>query len=260
MRRVLGLLAAIGLLATFPTTVAAAEPLRASDWQTGIICELSSDAGFVSVFADVRESGAFADVAIWGPDADPYSDRSGSLALHLFDGIDDEVTNGPCGASTFTSIFFSTNPNAYLTGGDQLFISCEWVTKAGATSLLAINDEFGAFSELVIGRGDGVLVGLTVPTSSATMYQASYELFDPAGDGETVGLATADATLAPSGERITDQEWVGPYRLSTVGERLAADGTLTLSIGGSTEVLPMDDASCRAGDVQVQVMEKIPHG
>jgi hypothetical protein len=180
------------------------------------------------------------------------------LTLHLFNGIDDEVDLRPCGASTFSSTFFSTNPNAYLTGGDQLFISCDWITKAGAISLLAINDEFGAFSELVIGRGDGVLVGLTVPILSAATYQASYELFDPAGSGETVGLATAEATLAPSGERVTDHEWLDPYRFSVVGDGLVADGTLTLTTDGSSEVFAMDDTSCSGGEVRIQVMEKIP--
>jgi hypothetical protein len=322
------------LAGTLPATVAAAQPVRASDSQTGMLCELTSEVGFVSVFVDIRDSGAFADVAIWAPEADPFSDpptivtaqatasldgssltasfdlvafaepinsagsvrlaaeltpfgpeqdfgsgitrdgnrlmrseqtlqllaANGSLTIDLLDGTQDEVDLGLCGASTFSSSFFGTNPNAYLTTTDQVFISCQWMTEMGAIDLLAISDEFGTFSQLIIAEGDRILVGLTVPVLSDTTYQALYELFDPSGSAETVGTATADAILSPSGDRITDHEWIDPYRFSVVGEQLAAEGTLALSVDGRSEVLPMDDTTCDAGDVRVQVMEKIGRG
>ena len=75
---------------------------------------------------------------------------------------------------------------------------------------------------------------------------------------EPVGRAAADADLAPTGHRITDVDWFGPYRFSVIGERLAVDGTLTITMDGTTTELAMDDESCEAGDVRVQVMEKIP--
>lgn len=334
MRQVFVLLVTVGLLAAaLPATVAAAKPIRVSDRQTGILCELTAAAGFVSVFVDARPDGVFADVAIWSPGADPFADPPtivtaqatavldlpsltanldlvlssdpeksagsarlaaeltaaspeqdfgsrtvrdgnrqirieqtlqllsvlGALTLRLSDSSE-EVDLATCGASTFSSSFFSTNPNAYLTGSDQLFISCHWDTGRRAIDLLAINDEFGAFSELVIVEGEQALVGLTAPDLSETSYLASYELFDPSAGGEILGAATADAALTPSGERITEHEWIGDLRLSTVGERLATDGALTVTFGGSSEELPMDDRSCRAGDVRVRVMEKIEHG
>ncbi|HYI67599.1 MAG TPA: hypothetical protein VEW95_11805, partial [Candidatus Limnocylindrales bacterium] len=59
-------------------------------------------------------------------------------------------------------------------------------------------------------------------------------------------------------ERITDHDWLDPYRFNVVGEKLAAAGTLVVTVDGASIELPMDDTSCEAGDVRVQVMEKIP--
>jgi hypothetical protein len=91
---------------------------------------------------------------------------------------------------------------------------------------------------------------------TADEFGATYELFDPMA-GESAGTAVVAAALSPSGERITDHDWMDPYRFNVVGESLTADGTLTLTVDGQTLALPMDEASCDAGDVKVQVMEKV---
>jgi len=96
-----------------------------------------------------------------------------------------------------------------------------------------------------------------VPHLTDTTYQASYELFDPA-DGAVLGTAAVDSDLTRSGDRITDHDWLDPHRSSVVGERLTAAGALSLEVEGQILELPMDDTSCEAGDVRVQVMEKIP--
>jgi hypothetical protein len=334
MRRVLGLLAATGLLATiFPAAVAAAPPARFSETETRLLCELSSDAGFVSLYVSAANSGVFASVVIWGPDADPYSDLptimtaestasldgssllgnfelvlfddpekaagmarvaaeltpsgdqfdvgsrdlrdgnrlyrmehlmqaltvSGSLTLHMFDGTYDEVDLASCPAGTLSSSYFSTNPNAYLTNTDQVFVACQWASEFGVVDLLAIADDFTHFSMITIIGSDRALVGPAVPILTETTYEATYELFDPS-TGATVGSADVAAALSPSGERITDHDWLDPYRFNVVGEALTADGTLSLSVDGKSLELPMDDTSCDGGDVRVQVMEKIPHG
>jgi hypothetical protein len=335
MRRVLGLLAAVGLLtAIFPVTATAAEPIRHTLTQTGVRCELSTEAGFIGILAETVESEGFADLVIWGPGTEPYEDlptivtvgstmtldasslaaafdlayvqeskdpeeppvlipagsarigaqliplgpaedfgsrelRDGNrryrleqtleILLDLLDGTREEFDLAAgCVSSIYASTTFGTNPNGWVTNGEQLFISCEWMTEHGAIAIFAINDQYGAFSQTIIGRGDRVLVGLTVPELTETTYQAYNELFDPAVGGDTVGIAIAHATLSRSGDRITDHEWVEPYRLSAVGERLSVDGTLTVNVDGSDSVLVMDDTSCRAGDVRIQVLEKMP--
>lgn len=332
MRRVLGLLAAIGLLAaTLPATVAAAQPLRLSESETRVLCELSSDAGFVSLYVSAVEWGTDASVVIWGPDADPFSDPptimtasseasfdglnlfgnlelvlfddpekaagtarisaqlqpdgeqfdvgsrdlrdgnrlyrmehlmqmmsvSGSLTVHLFDGTVDEIDLGGCPAGTLSSSYFSTNPNAYLTNTDQVFVDCQWTSELGVIDILAIADRFTHFTAITIIGADRMLVGPAVPVLNAGAFEATYELFDPA-NGTTVGSAVVEASLSPTGERITDHDWFDPYRFNVVGEKLAGAGTLVVTVDGTSIELPMDDTSCGAGDVRVQVMEKIP--
>lgn len=90
MRRILGLLAVIGLLATvFPATVTAAKPIRDSASRSGILCQFSSEAGFISVYVDVSEAGGFADLGLWSPGSDPLEDVPDiltSLGTASFDG------------------------------------------------------------------------------------------------------------------------------------------------------------------------------
>ena len=162
-----------------------------------------------------------------------------------------------CGAGTLTQTAFVTNPNAFVMGGSQRFMECRWTTDAGSVELRALTDDFGTdFSELIIFSGDEVLVGLTSPDYEATAYAATYDVFDPALKGEIVGSATASAALAPSGERVNDQEWVENTRFSLVGDVMAVDGTLSITVDGATALLAMDDAACDATDVRVKVIER----
>lgn len=324
MRRVLGLLAAVGLLAaTFPAAALAGEPTKASGTQTALMCEVSTDAGFIGLTIQAYGDDATGFFALWGPGTVPFEDlptimngegtvtiegsgvraafdlvtvaderlagsvtlgvqlspsgppivssndgsdgniryrteqvtqlltATGTLILDLFDGTHVEVELTTCGASTNSSTYFATNPNAWVYGGEQLFLTCEWVTDDGPISLFAFSDETQDLSQLVVIRGDRVLLGTVGHSFTATRYEATFGLSD-LSSGEMVGGATAFAALAPSGERITDNVRIGEHRLRTTGERLAVSGMLSLDVDGRAMSIPMDDGSCRAGDVRVQ--------
>ena len=336
MRRVLGLLTVIGLVAAIsPTMVGAAAPIRDSVSTTGLRCDaLSTDAGLASVYVegsfaslslvtsgdpeampDIMTDTSWADFdgtrlsatfslvyveesenpeeppvftpagsarleAILTPDGellDLSSDPErignswerqglfsqvlavdGTLSISLLDGTSATAELTDCGAGTLIQTLFVTNPNAFVMGGDQRFIECGWTTHAGSVELRALSDDFGTnFSELFIFDGESVYVGLTSPDFVATAYGATYDLFDPNTKGEIVGSATATAALAPSGERVNDQEWVDNTRFSLVGDVLTVDGTLSITVDGATTYLPMDDAACDATDLRVKVIEKI---
>jgi hypothetical protein len=182
---------------------------------------------------------------------------SGTLTIEMLDGGTVTRSLETCGAGIVVQSTFATNPNAYVTGTEQLYVSCEWVTDRGMVDLLAIVDDIDVLTELVIVEGDRVAVGFAEPMLTEESFGATYELFDPKLGG-TAGSAVADADLTPSGERITDVDWFDPYRFSVIGERLFVDGTLTITLDGATVELAMDDTNCEAGDVRVQVMEKMP--
>ncbi len=182
-----------------------------------------------------------------------------SFTIDLLDGTTDAVSLAGCGASTTTQTLFVTNPNAYVISFDQLFIECRWATERGSVELRAIVDDGAPFSELIIVDGDGILVGLTSPEFSDSAYVASYELFDPM-TGEVRGAASADASLAASGERVNDHQWVDGIRFSLVGDRLTAEGTLTIETERGTTTLALDDSACEATDLRVSVIERIGEG
>jgi len=182
----------------------------------------------------------------------------GTLSIELLNGTAATTALTGCGAGTLIQTVFVTNPNAYVVGGDQRYMECRWATDAGSVELRAQFDDFGTdFSELIIFEGDRVFVGLTSPDFGDTAYGATYEVFDPMNRGEIVGSATADAALAPSGDRVNDKEWVENMRFSLVGDALTVDGSLSMTVEGATTVLTMDDAACEASDVRVKVIEKI---
>jgi hypothetical protein len=180
---------------------------------------------------------------------------TGSVAISLLDGRQATVALENCGASTFTSTFFGTNPDAWVYGEKQVYVACDWLTDLGQVSLTAISEEPQTLSEVVVVMTDTALVGLTTPDLSPTSYLATHELFDLA-QGTYVGAATATATLTATGQRITENTLQPPHRMVITGERLAVDGTLSVEVNGKTTVLPMDDTACRAGDVRYVVQEK----
>jgi hypothetical protein len=184
----------------------------------------------------------------------------GILSIDLLDGHSESLDLDGCGASTHTVTSFVTNPNAWIYGGEQVFINCEWSDERGTTSVFAVADESGVLGQVVSIRGDRVLLGMASPVLTATAYAGTYDLVDVTGTGDVVGTASATASLSGSGERITDVEWVDPHRFSVLGERLSVAGTMTIDVDGSSQRFTMDDSACRAGDVRIQVMEKMPRG
>jgi hypothetical protein len=183
-----------------------------------------------------------------------FLDVAGSLELRLRD-ASHTIDLGSCGASIFAQSIFATNPNAWLSSIDQLFISCAWATERGSVSLLATADEGDSVTAAVVVQGDRTFSGISVPTLSVTGFEAVHEVSD-ANTGEVAGSVTASAVLSRSGERITENQWDGQYRLRTTGERLSVDGTITIDVMGASTRLVMDDSVCEAGEVKLQLMEK----
>ena len=150
---------------------------------------------------------------------------------------------------------FLTNPNAYITATEQLSVSCSWLTDRGTVDLLAIVDDIDVLTQVVIVEGDRVAFSFAEPALTEESFDATYELVDPMLERWWGRRGRRD--LSPTGDRITDVDSVDPYRFSVIGERLAVDGTLSITLDGTTSELAMDDVSCEAGPVRVQVMEKI---
>lgn len=188
---------------------------------------------------------------------DQLYDLQGVIALDLTDGTVAELAlvGTDCGASTHVIEWFGTNPNSLIQKQERVYLSCEWDTETGSVSLGAFTEPGRSLGQVVIVSADGALVGFQVPVLSPTTYQSHSDLFD-AATRETVGTATAEATLSPSG-RITEHERVDQYRYSVVGDALHVEGTLTIAVGSSITTLVMDDTSCDAGNVRIQLHEKM---
>lgn len=75
MERIIGTLAAIGLLGVAATgAVSAAPPTNVTSEQTTIRCEMPTPLGYASIFIEAVEGGAFGSVLMWAPDADPFEE------------------------------------------------------------------------------------------------------------------------------------------------------------------------------------------
>ena len=182
----------------------------------------------------------------------------GTLHIDLLDGTNVTAELTGCGAGTVIQTVFVTNPNAFVVGGNQRLMECRWTIGDASVHLVAQTDDFGTnLTALTIVDGDRLLLGLTTPDFGATSFGATFDLVDFGTKGEIVGSATADADLTRSGERINDQEWVDNMRFSLVGDVLTVDGTLSITVDGTTTSLSMDDAACDATDLRVRVIEMI---
>jgi hypothetical protein len=179
---------------------------------------------------------------------------TGTLNLALGD-ESTTVDLGPCDASTFSQSIFATNPNAWVSSVDQVFIACEWVSERGSVSLLAIAQGTAPLAVVEVVQGDRSFGGISGATLSRTGLDAVIEVAD-SNTGEPAGSVTASATFSRAARPITDNESDGQYRLRTTGERLSVDGTLTVDVMGASTRLVMNDSVCEAGDVQLQLMEK----
>jgi hypothetical protein len=180
---------------------------------------------------------------------------TGTLSVSLRDAGETTVALDGCGASTYTSTYFGTNPDAWVYGEQQVYVACDWATELGDVSVLAIAEESQALSQVLVITDETALIGISMPELSTTSYQATHELFD-LSRGEYVGTASASATLTSTGERIAEHEWTDPHRIIEVGERLSVEGSLLMEIGGAITELTMDDTSCRGGDIRYLVQEK----
>ena len=333
MQRLLGLLAALALLAALPSTTAAAAPVRASSEQSGVFCEFATELGDVIFWIQDFDGDLYATVLMWAPDAGPEADPiiasfdgtasltsesveaslqlglipadettepkvvgtayvtgtladtgdredlgsetsrngnrrvdyeitshfwsiTGTLTIDMVDGSSVRHSLETCNAGAVVQTTFMTDPNAYITSTHSLYVTCSWVTDQGTVDLVAIVDDVDFSTQIVIAEAGRFLFGFADPALTEESFGATYELVDPAL-GEIVGTAVADADLAATGERVTDVDWFETNRLSVIGDLLAVDGTLTIAVDGTTRQLAMDDASCEAGDVLVQQMEKI---
>jgi hypothetical protein len=181
---------------------------------------------------------------------------TGTLTIDMVDGSSVRHSLETCNAGAVVQTKFMTDPNAYLTSTHSLYVSCSWVTDQGTVDLVAIVDDVDFSTQIVVGEAGRFLFGFADPALTEESFGATYDLVDPVL-GEIVGTAVADADFTATGERVTDVDWFDANRLSVIGERLAVDGTLTITVEGATTQLAMDDASCEAGDVLVQQMEKI---
>lgn len=188
---------------------------------------------------------------------DQLYDIAGVLTLDLADGTFAELdlVGTDCGGSTHVIEWFGTNPNSLIQKQERVYLSCEWSTETGSVSLGAFSEPGRSLGQVVVVGADGALVGFQVPVLSPTSYQSQSDLFD-AATRETVGTATVEAALSPSG-RISEHERVDQYRYSVVGDALHVEGTLTIAVGSSITTLPLDDASCDAGNVRIQLQEKM---
>ena len=183
----------------------------------------------------------------------------GTLTLDLLDGTNSVIEVASCDASTTTLTAFGTNPSAYVLEGDHQVLSCSWVSERGFVELGAVNSTLdGIFTYVLVVQGDRIFAGLGTPSFTDGAFNGEYELSDPTSGG-LGGTATADASLS-RGDRIADHEWVDGIRFSLVGERLSVDGTLSITVEGSTTQLSMDDAGCEATDLQVKMTEKLGRG
>jgi hypothetical protein len=182
----------------------------------------------------------------------------GFLRIELLNGTEATAELIGCSAATSTQTVFATNPNAYIVGGQQRFIECDWTTQGGSVELAAVTDDFAVSrSQLLIVDGDRLLLGLGNGMEySETAYVDTYTVLDVA-TRQVVGSATAQAALEPSGERVDDREWVDGIRFSLVGDVMTVSGSLSISVDGTTTALSMDDAACDATDLRVRMIEKI---
>lgn len=237
-------------LGTIPTDEAPAPELVGTATLTGMLTEVGDPQDIGSRV--IRDGNRRIDLEV----TSQLWSVSGTLTIDLLRIGSVRLSLEACGAGIVVQTLFATNPNAYITATDQLFVSCSWMTDRGTVDLLAIVDTIDVLTQVVIVEGGRVALSFAQPNLTEESFAATYELVDPML-GEPVGTAVADADLAATGDRITDVDWFDPYRFSVIGERLGVDGTLSITMDGTTTRLAMDDESCEAGDVRVQVMEKI---
>lgn len=141
--------------------------------------------------------------------------------------------------------------------------ACDVLSGAGANAYFSpsFNSTFGSEARLELWLlPDDIIVDPPTVVSGAADFtvgpgdsslDGSFDLIDVDG-GELVGTGTLEAALTPNGD-VTYAEW--PKLLSNTKHRethviqpMSVAGTLTLSIGGETIVMPLDACSGAAAD------------
>lgn len=166
-----------------------------------------------------------------------------------------------CVAFSDTYTQFSNAPAAFVSHFSSFDLNCGWETDDGFVSLFATAGEFGGFTELFIVDGEDAYFGF--PSSDLTLttqaFASSYDIVSADEGGDPVGSATASATLT-EGDRVNERFMDGPFKLHVVGQEYLVDGSLSLTLDGTTTVFPMDEMSCFAADARVMEQFSLRQG
>jgi hypothetical protein len=163
-----------------------------------------------------------------------------------------------CDAAEQHLTYFSTNPSAYNDRFREFVVSCSWEGD-GFVDLFVRADAFETFGDVFISGPSTEIGGFGDATLSPTEMTFEAELEDFIGGG-TVGSAEATATLAATGvtERFVDR--IDRERYKVVAEIYSVDGSLDVTIGGTTTTYPIDDEHCYAADQRVAFHVVQPSG
>jgi hypothetical protein len=166
-----------------------------------------------------------------------------------------------CGAAHQEVTFWGTDPSGFNVRFAEFSVSCQWEDESGFVDLYISRDEIGAFGDLFGfdgqrefggGTGDGTLTttGVSLPEFVLTDIDS----------GDEIGTASASASLTELSEAIRIVEVSGRDRTKIVATLFSVDGSLDVTIDGTTVSYPMDDEHCSAADSRVRVHEVRPAG
>ena len=179
----------------------------------------------------------------------------GSLELP---GADLESLEG-CSAVEQNLTFFSTSPSAFTDRFREFVGSCTWEDGSETVGLFVRGDAFGAFGDVFVSGPDMEVGGSTEVAIGEGVVSFDVELFD-FGSEAVVGSATVEATFAPTGEFFRTVEVFGIDRVKIRGEAFTVDGTLEVTLDGTTTAYPIDDEHCDAADQVVSIHAVVPAG
>lgn len=180
----------------------------------------------------------------------------GSLTLP---GNDIEDLSGQCQAAAQDLVYFSTAPASFVDRFQQFNVSCSWEGEDGFVQLYVVRDAFSTYGEVVVGTGESVIGGGgdIVLTDTSLTVTATLEDFET---GMLAGTAEAVATLTPTGERTRQTHQFFRETFKVRAEVYAVDGSLDVTIDGTTTTYPMDDEHCYAADERVFLHSVRPAG
>lgn len=173
-------------------------------------------------------------------------------------GADLESFEG-CTAAAQTLTYFSTSPAAYVDRFREFVISCSWENGSETVGMSLYSNSFGAFADVYLFGPETDVFGATETTVTDTSFGFEVELVDSM-TGEPVGTAEATGDFSPTGEFFRSVDRFGMERIKIRGEAYSVDGTLDVTIGGTTETYPIDDEHCQAADQVVSVHFVEPNG